>query len=304
MFWYAYFMKRTFLPVLVFGSLFFIVLLPVFTARAEDDVAKPNLFMKKKMGTQGDDLLKTYKEARDNYLKFKGDCKNIESTASSDAKCGNFPQVALEKAKQALLNQLDAFDRVFQNFLTRFDGKADDRSTKEKEILNSAYDAYKIIKEQYKQKIHDAKTMVELREINKNMRADMKQALSLTRIAGGRINVLKATELLSRLRKKAEEVNKLITKVSGMGKDVTVATEYYNKAVTNMDLAQAKYDEALNLFKNMTSESAITDSEKAQALVKEGNLLLRDAFKNLKLAVGSLRDSRGKILKEGSESGK
>jgi len=54
----------------------------------------------------------------------------------------------------------------------------------------------------------------------------------------------------------------------------------------------------------MTSESAITDSEKAQALVKEGNLLLRDAFKNLKLAVGSLRDSRGKILKEGSESGK
>ena len=40
-------MKRTFLPVLVFGSLFFIVLLPVFTARAEDDVAKPNLFMKK-----------------------------------------------------------------------------------------------------------------------------------------------------------------------------------------------------------------------------------------------------------------
>ena len=295
-------MKRILLSVLLLSI--FMTTPPVFVARAEevvDNEVKSNLFMKRKMSTQGDDV-NSYKGARDDFLKFKRECGTPVMTPVE--KCNNFQQVALEKAKQALLNQLNAFDRVFENLLARFENKTDGRGSKEKEIINSAYDAYKITKEQYKQKIHDAKTMAELREINKSMRADMKQALSLTRIAGGRVNVLKATELLSKLRKRAEEVNKLIAKVSGMGRDVTVATEYYNKAVTNMDLAQTKYDEALNLLNNMTNESAVTDSQKAQALVKEGNVLLRDAFKNLKTAVGSLRDSSGKILKEGSESGK
>src|SRR3989338_7740636 len=116
-------MKKFYLSILPLASILFVVIFSIRVTYAVDNETKPNLFMKKKMGTQGDDLLKTYKEARDNYLKFKGDCKNIESTASSDAKCGNFPQVALEKAKQALLNQLDAFDRVFENHLSRLEGK-------------------------------------------------------------------------------------------------------------------------------------------------------------------------------------
>ena len=282
------------------------MILTVFIVRAEDKKeemkTETGLFTGRKMGAQGDDRLKIYKNAREDLLKFKRDCK--EPAPTSVEKCKNFQQVALEKAKQALLNQLNAFDRVFENLLSRLGGKTDERSLKEKEIINSAYGAYKTIKEQYKQKIQDAKTMTELREINKNMRTDMKQALSLTRIAGGRVNVLKAIELLSKLRERAIEVNKLINKVSGSGKDVTVATEYYNKSVDNIDLAQGKYDEALNLLKNMTNESALTDSQKAHALVKEGNMLLRDASKNLKLAVNSLKESGGKILKEGSDSGK